>query len=171
MNASPPLLSIRRLVESDAAAFNKLRLYSLQESADAFGASLEDEKNKTPGQIEGQIKNGCIYGAFAGRNIIGMLCSYTSPLKKLSHKAHLYGGYVHPDHRKTGVMQQLLTAILADLFQRHEAVMVTVVEGNNAQLDIFLANGFVSYGIEEKAMKTNGTYSNLIRLRRDADGK
>ena len=163
--------ALRRLLRSDASVLKELRLYALQESAAFFGSSFDEEKNRSLQQFEDQIANDLVYGAFIDGELTGMACAYVSPFKKMSHKLHVYGVFVHPAYRGKGIMKQLLERLLVDAFQSHEVALASVVNGNGTALALFLACGFVSYGVETNGLKIDNHSYDLILLRCDGHGK
>jgi len=111
---------IRKLQNDDAQAYVELRREALLESPLAFASSPDDDIFSTPEAVREQLRRvpeTVIIGAFRPR-LVGAVGLYRDRLLKSSHKAHLWGMYVTPNHRRQGVASELLDAVL-----RHAATL------------------------------------------------
>ena len=85
---------------------------------------------------------------------------------KRAHKGHLWGMYVRPAARGTGLARQLVEAVLEYARERVELVQLSVIAGNVAAQRLYGALGFVAYGLEERALKVDGRYFDEVHMAR-----
>ncbi|MDH3456902.1 MAG: GNAT family N-acetyltransferase [Gemmatimonadota bacterium] len=105
---------IRLLQEADAQAYIDLRRQALLEAPLAFTASPEDDVAASVEAVREQLRQtpqSVIIGAFQD-GLVGIVGLYRDRHAKASHKSHLWGMYVTPDHRQQGLGSQLLEAAL-----------------------------------------------------------
>jgi ribosomal protein S18 acetylase RimI-like enzyme len=105
---------IRELRDGDVEAYVKLRREALVDSPLAFVASPADDLFSSPQAVCEELRRGpegVIIGAFRP-GLVGAVGLYRDRLLKSSHKAHLWGLYVTPDHRRRGIASDLLDAVL-----------------------------------------------------------
>ena len=116
----PSRCVIRELRDGDVEAFVELRRQALLDSPLAFAASPSDDLFSSPGTVREQLRGApesVIVGAFRP-NLIGAVGLHRDRLLKSSHKVHLWGMYVTPNHRRQRVASELLDAVL-----RHAATL------------------------------------------------
>jgi RimJ/RimL family protein N-acetyltransferase len=116
----PSRCLIRELRDGDVEAFVELRRQALLDSPLAFAASPGDDLFSSSGTVREQLQGGpesVIIGAFRP-HLIGAVGLYRDRLLKSSHKVHLWGMYVTPNHRRQHVASELLDAVL-----RHAATL------------------------------------------------
>lgn len=165
------MIEIRSVVVDDAEQVRTLRLYALQESPTAFGGAYEDEVARplayTAERLaqQQQVTN-CIFGAFENGQLVGTIGFFQQQAQKMQHRSIIWGMFVHPDWRGTGLGRQLMkTAItnaksLPDIKQ----IQLTVVDGNAAATKLYASLGFVSWGTEPRALKVDGIYYDEIHM-------
>jgi len=148
---------IRPLVADAAAAYQALRLRALAECPTAFSSSVEDERERTPAQVLeriGATERQRMFGAFDGDGLIGVVGIVRERAKKLAHKAFIWGMYVDPARRGTGIGRRLLVTAIE--FARRDLGVRQVNLGVNARnasaIGLYLSLGFESYGIERDAL-------------------
>ena len=105
---------IRELRDGDVEAFVELRREALLDSPLAFVASPGDDLFSSSEAVREQLRGApasVIVGAFRP-DLVGAVGLNRDRLLKSSHKAHLWGMYVTPNHRRQGVASGLLDAVL-----------------------------------------------------------
>jgi ribosomal protein S18 acetylase RimI-like enzyme len=147
---------IRRLAPTDAAAFKTLRLFALQESPTAFASSVDEEKDIPLSTFEERLAfkpDQGRFGAFDGGELVGVVALGREGMQKLSHKAFIWGMYVHPGHRGRGLSKPLLgeAIALARSVPEIRQVNLIVNAGNAAAIALYQATGFVVFGREANA--------------------
>src|SRR5579872_5292917 len=98
---------IRRLTAEDAEALWKLRSTALESEPRAFAASPEAHHLPTIEAVAQQLRTGGIenfvIGAVDEGRLIGMAGFYRETRPKLRHKGHVWGVFVLPAYRGSGV--------------------------------------------------------------------
>jgi RimJ/RimL family protein N-acetyltransferase len=160
MTAAVP--TIRPLAAADAPRYRALRLSALAEAPQAFGASYEDEAARSLDMIARRLDAGptnCVFGAFAGSNLIGT-AGFIVPdsSAKSRHKGLLVGVHVAPGHRGRAIGRALVAAVI-DHARRHVVLLQAAVGTANAPaLRLYENLGFQHYGLETKALLVDGVY-------------
>ena len=151
---------IRELRDGDVETFVELRREALLDSPLAFVASPDDDVFSAPGTVREQLRGApesVIIGAFRPR-LVGAVGLHRDRLLKSAHKAHLWGLYVTPSHRRQGVASELRDAVL-----RHAAgipgvswVHLKVSAATPAAQRLYERAGFRVWGIEPAGARYNG---------------
>jgi RimJ/RimL family protein N-acetyltransferase len=151
---------IRELRDGDVETFVELRREALLDSPLAFVASPDDDVFSSPGTVREQLRGApesVIIGAFRPR-LVGAVGLHRDRLLKSSHKAHLWGLYVTPNHRRQGVASELLDAVL-----RHAAgipgvswVHLKVSAATPGAQRLYERAGFRVWGIEPAGARYDG---------------
>jgi ribosomal protein S18 acetylase RimI-like enzyme len=158
-------MTIRQLTADDASAYQSLRLLALQESPTAFSASYSEEAERSPSEIIARVTpspdgSRCVFGAFVGDQLAGVLAFVRAQRAKLHHGAELAGMYVVPEFRRRGLAGALLDAALAHarslLGVRH--VKLTVNATNQAARALYQSRGFTCVGLEPEALCVDGRF-------------
>lgn len=105
---------IRYLQEEDVEAFVVLRHEALLDTPLAFAASPEDDVASSPEAVREHLRrapSSVILGAFRP-HLVGVVGINRDRQVKAAHKAHVWGAYVIPSHRRQGIGAELLAAAL-----------------------------------------------------------
>lgn len=164
-------MEIRGLGPEDAEVFSAIRLESLEQEPEAFGASLGEERKRT---LEGwkerltfspTHENG-YYGAFSGGELAGIIGYFRHKGAKVRHKAEIVSMYVKASHRGTGMAAGLMQAALSHLrsIQEIDQVQLAVVSSNHAAARFYEKMGFQPYGFEKRALKIGERYVDETHL-------
>lgn len=156
-------LNIRALDESDAEAYQELRLRALTLSPAAFGSTYEREAAFSMDTVRERIAPSTdkfVLGAFAESRLAAIVTFVREPGTKTSHKANLYGMYTIPEARGYGIGKSLLLELItrAEDCEGVERLNLTVVSDNEPARRLYTSVGFQVYGVERKALKTGGIY-------------
>lgn len=156
---------IRRLAAADAEAYWSTRNRGLKEFPDAFTTSHEEGLATAPGKLAARFgregSDDFVLGAFDDDNrLVGYAGFQRETRIKNRHKGTLVGMYVVPEHRGGGTGRRLLEALIAEVRQLGgmEQINLTVTQSNPGARNLYLAAGFVSFGIESHAIKIDGVY-------------
>jgi RimJ/RimL family protein N-acetyltransferase len=156
--------AIRLLTPADAALYPPVRLEALASNPEAFTSTLEREQEKPLAWFEERLTTSDVFGAFIADELVGTAGFRREDGAKTAHKGVLWGMYVRPGARKSGVGRLLVDAVAAHAAQRVEQLQLVVVSDNVAALRLYAAAGFVEYGRGVKALKHGGRYYDEILM-------
>ena len=162
------LFTLRRLVASDAANFRTLRLEGLRSHPEAFSASWEDEVSKPLPWFVERLERSIVSGGFSDDlTLLGTAGLQVSDGIKTRHKAVLWGMFVRPEARGTGLAAALVAHLLDQAATIVEEVRLAVVTSNTAAVRLYTRAGFRKYGLERHALKIGGCYYDELLMTRD----
>ncbi|HDR7612955.1 TPA: GNAT family N-acetyltransferase [Bacillus mycoides] len=156
---------IRLLTKEDAEQYWDLRLQALQVNPEAFVTTYEEavrQENPLERVASNLTSNtSCTFGAFNEENqLIGVVTLLTEEKEAYKHKGHIVAMYVDAQNRRNGLARELI----ANAIQRAreielEQLNLGVVSTNEPAKKLYRSMGFKTYGIEKRALKMNGVYS------------
>jgi ribosomal protein S18 acetylase RimI-like enzyme len=160
---------IRRLLPSDAVAYQALRLAALRDCPSAFASSYEEECDTPLAAIEARLALDAgrgLFGAFDGSALGGIVGVGRDAARKGRHKAFIRAMYVAPALRGKGAGRQLLAAALAfaAAMDGVRQVTLSVTAGNNAAVDLYLSTGFTICGTEPDSLLVDGIFYDDIQM-------
>jgi GNAT superfamily N-acetyltransferase len=152
-----------------------LRLRALREEPESFGSAYEESVQRPPEEMARRLRpdpaTGIVtLGAF-DPGLIGMVGLLRENGLKMQHKAMIWGMYTVPEVRGRGVGRALLAAILAHArtVAGLEQVYLAVVTTRPVARHLYESFGFVTYGVEPRALKLADRYLDealmVLRLR------
>lgn len=154
-------MTLRILDSRDAAAFQALRLRGLSEVPTAFASSFEEEVATPIAEVARRLApedGGVVLGAFAGGALCGVVGIRREGMRKLSHKAVVWGMYVAPEARGAGHGVQLLQRALEHAWQtlRVRQVTLGVHTRNEGAVRLYQRCGFEIFGTEPDSLCVDG---------------
>ncbi|MBD2867474.1 GNAT family N-acetyltransferase [Paenibacillus arenilitoris] len=158
------MYSIRTLREADAALYKELRLNALIVDPEAFGATYERDAALTLETFAERLKpskDKFVLGAVTEDDrLVGIVTFIRDTGMKTAHKGNVYGMYVAPEARGSGLGKALLLELVsrARTCDGLEQIHLTVVSGNDSAKKLYEALGFEIYGVEPNALKWQGRY-------------
>lgn len=167
-------MQIRELDARDAVRYREVRLHGLAHDPDAFGSSYEHEAARPLDDFAQRIAptaDQFALGCFNDAGVLVGIVNFSRESRlKTRHKGSIYGMYVEPAVRGTGVGRLLLSALLEQARRRCaglEQIHLTVVSSNEPAQRLYRAMGFVTYGVEPRALKVGERYldADLMVLR------
>ncbi|MFC9448293.1 GNAT family N-acetyltransferase [Bacillus cereus] len=156
---------IRLLTKDDAKKYWDLRLQALQVNPEAFVTTYEEavrQENPLERVASNLSSNSSFtFGAFNKENrLVGVVTLLTEERKAYKHKGHIVGMYVNTDNRRSGLARDLIRkAIERAREMKLEQLSLGVVSINEPAKKLYTSIGFKTYGIEKRALKMNGVYS------------
>ncbi len=103
-------IQIRRTTAADGEALRDIRLAALQNEPDAYGSTYNEAISFTDSQWSEMAAERVYFLAFDGPRPIGMASGGLFP--PYPHAHWLYGMFVQPEFRGTGVATQLVDAVV-----------------------------------------------------------
>jgi RimJ/RimL family protein N-acetyltransferase len=164
---------IRRLVPSDAASYQALRLQALRDTPTAFSSSYEEECDTPMATIAAHMAPDSgrhRFGAFDGDALVGVVGLGRETAAKLRHQAYIGGMYVAPAYRGKGLGRQLMAQALAlaDSMEGLRQIVLTVTDGNLAALTLYQDLGFIVFGRAPAALRVDGEFYDVVHLQRSS---
>lgn len=152
---------IRLLNPNDAASFQSLLLRALSEAPTSFASSYEEEVDRSSDVIQNQLTtrhDRGVFGAWDGTRLVGIAGLGRENLRKLSHKAFLWGVYVVPDMRGSGISRRLIAEALdvAKSVPGITQVNLTANATSTAAINVYASLGFQQFGIERHSLMVGG---------------
>jgi ribosomal protein S18 acetylase RimI-like enzyme len=144
---------LRTLTPEDAAVFQALRLRGLKECPEAFASSYEEEVGTRPEEIAKRLEpkpDSAIVGAFREDKLVALTGVQREGMAKLAHKAFIWGVYVAPETRGSGVGSRVVSHALSYASETLgvRQVNLGVNTKNTAAVALYSKLGFTQYGLE-----------------------
>jgi RimJ/RimL family protein N-acetyltransferase len=158
-------MEVRPLTRKDAESFRRLRIERLIQDPRAFAESLPEAESISLEATASRLGDGTgdnyIIGAFApDGELAGMAGFSRSPRLKSRHKATIWGVYVRPQYRGSGVARAIFSELLkrAQGLPGLEQITLTVSTDQIAAHCLYLSLGFEQFGHERHALIVDGKY-------------
>jgi RimJ/RimL family protein N-acetyltransferase len=164
------MTEIRRLLPQDAALYRDIRLEALRTEPDAFSSTFDAEQDQPLDTFAARLADSTVFGAFIDGELDGVAGFYVQPGPKHAHKGMLWGMFVRPAYRGTGIGRRLVEAVVAHARQHVELLELFVVADNWAARRLYQRLGFIEYGIERHATKYRGRYHDDVLMALFFDG-
>lgn len=158
-------LSIRCLVATDAESYWQTRNQGLLEFPDAFTTSHQEGVAVAPEKLArrfgGPGSDDFVVGAFSDAGQLAGCTGFERETRiKNRHKGTVIGMYVIPAFRGQQLGRKLLDALIvrAKALEGLEQINLTVTHSNEGARALYLAAGFVPFGVETRALKIGDAY-------------
>lgn len=155
--------TIRPLNEQDAEAFHAMRLYATENYPAGIVPTYEEESRRTPEESRVVVRatdDRIVFGAFAGDKLTGITGLMRDPRKKLAHKGLIWGVFVDPAWRGSGIARQLMESVIAHARALGLLQLQLVVSVLNPRAQaLYRSCGFVRYGVEPRGLCIDGAYA------------
>jgi RimJ/RimL family protein N-acetyltransferase len=156
---SQDLIKVRRLDADDVANYRGIRLEALKNNPEAFGSSWEAEAANPESWWAQRLETNIVLGGWIDSSpLLGVVGFYVHSGTKVQHKGVLWGMYVRPDARGTGLAACLVRRVIAQARPLVEEICLTVVASNAAAYRLYSRAGFEQYGLERRALKIGDAY-------------
>lgn len=160
--------SLSRLQRDDAAIFREIRLEGLARHPEAFGASYEEELQYSLPQFGDRIENNAVFGGFADDGTLsGVVALARSKGTKMHHIGSIWGMYVRPEGRGTGLSRSLMMAVLDEARGSCRSIRLSVVSSNATAIRLYESLGFKTWAVDMEALRVGDTYHDEILMRLD----
>jgi RimJ/RimL family protein N-acetyltransferase len=151
------MTTVRLLTEADAAAFQSLRLQGLLECPAAFASSHAEEAGEAIAAVAERLQPDGVFGVYGAFDeaggLVGVAGLGRERMRRLAHKAVLWGMYVAPSARRLGVARRIVSHLLQQAAGEPglRQVNLGVLASNGPALALYSAFGFVAWGHEPAA--------------------
>jgi ribosomal protein S18 acetylase RimI-like enzyme len=149
---------VRLLGPEDAGAFRTLRLEGLERHPGAFGAAHDEESAQSTAEFAKRLMRETVFGGFVDGALVGVAGFATSAPAKKRHKGVLWGVYVSERRRGQGLGRDLVGRVIEHARSRVVQLHAAVVTDNAVACRLYRDLGFVTYGIEPRALKVGDAY-------------
>ena len=165
-------ITVRGLNDKDALGFQNLRLRALREHPDAFGSTYERESAYSLESVAERLRltaespNDFTLGAHRQEELIGVVSFHRMTGEKEQHRGHIRGMYVRSEDHGKGIGRALLTQAvgLVCSLPGLEQIELAVVTRNRQARNLYTSLGFVSCGIDPRALLVDGEYLDEERM-------
>lgn len=160
-------MNLKKLTIHDAEKYYALYRNALSEFPLLFLESLKEFEQKKPGDIRIKLSEqaeqgtGFLLGAFDNsENLIGFIGFRREVSHRLDHIGHIWGLYVAPLGRGSGLGKSLICQTLIEVAKIPgvEQVKLQLEAGNKRAKALYEYFGFKVWGTEPKAVKVDGKY-------------
>jgi ribosomal protein S18 acetylase RimI-like enzyme len=163
----------RLLTEGDIDQLWDIRLRSLQDNPEAFGATYEETLERGKENMRQRLlkphAETFYIGAFEEERLVGIVGYFRESGIKGQHKGYIISMYVSPEQRGHGTGKALVAQAIAQARKvpELEHLLLAVVTSNMAARQLYRSLGFEVYGLEPRALKYGDQYwdEELMRLR------
>jgi RimJ/RimL family protein N-acetyltransferase len=161
------LLRVRRLEAHDVVDYRELRLESLKSHPEAFIASWEDESGKPEAWWAERLEASTVFGGWIDDSaLLGVAGFYLQAAVKHRHKGVLWGMYVRPVARGSGLAASLVQRVIEHARPLAVEINLTVVASNATARRLYSGAGFTQYGLERRALKIGDNYFDEVLMAR-----
>jgi ribosomal protein S18 acetylase RimI-like enzyme len=153
------IVLIRPLGATDAPAFRELWIRALRAHPEAFGRTADEvdavEVLAERFRQDADSDLDFVLGAFDGDTLVGMAGCHRERLVKHRHVAFIWGVYVAPEHRGTGLGRRLIVAAVARArtWPDLEYLWLEVTTTNVAARALYASCGFRTMAIKSRSLK------------------
>ena len=167
-------MQIGELGAEHARAFQELRLAALRECPSAFASSYEEEHDTPIAVVAERLAakpDRCVLGAWLTSDLVGIVGLQRERIRKLSHKAYIWGMYVAPAARRRGMGGRLLAQALtrAASMPGVRQINLGVNAANVEAVALYEAAGFTAFGVERGFMSIDGRLHDEIHMVRTVE--
>lgn len=156
---------LRRLETQDVAIYRELRLEGLKVHPEAFASSWEYEASQPITWWAQRLQTNMIFGGWVENSpIAGVAGLRVQDAVKLRHRGVLWGMYVRPEARRTGLAAALVQRVVEHARTVVEELSLTVVASNAAACRLYSTAGFKPYGLERRALKVGSEYYDEVLM-------
>src|SRR4029453_6361931 len=150
---------IRVLTAADASDFRALRIRALREHPEAFGRTPEEVQPVAAIAEHFRIGAGSdadfTLGALDGEALLGVAGCHREPAIKQRHVAHVWGVYVVPEQRRTGLGRRLIRGGVARAPTRlcSGFLWLEVATVNQGASSLYESCAFRSVAVKPRSLK------------------
>jgi GNAT superfamily N-acetyltransferase len=157
---------IRRLTEDDAQAFRQIRLEGLRLVPEAFTADFHEESTHPLSFFQQRVRDNFVLGGFDDQGqLMGVAGLWLTNSVKTRHRGTLWGVYLKPAARGTGLSDLLIKGVIQEARKTCEELLLGVGLTNLPAVKRYRALGFEPYAVEQKILKIGDVYYDELLMR------
>ena len=165
-------IQYKKLEKNDAQSLMSLRLSVLATDPYSFSVSEDEEKQVSKGAVERAIESYAnspdriILGAWKNSELVGVVGVERFGNKIENHKARIWGPYVNKTARRNGIGSDLVQKARDFSFSVKGIEIIALDTSSESRLaiSIFKKYGFQETGTQNKALKFEGKYADLVYM-------
>lgn len=155
-------ITIKTLSPADINEYKAVRMRGLSEHSTSFGETPNEFANRTDEDISRTLSWSLapIFGAFNQENqLVGILGFRRDGGEKWQHRGMIWGMYVVPESRGSGVASKLIDQAI-DFAKNLDGIdhVYLWVEATSPAVKLYQSKGFVYGGIAPRALKVGGNF-------------
>ena len=163
-------MHVSTLTAADAVAYRALMLEAYEHAPDAFTTTAAERRIEPEswwvrriGSTDGLATS---FGAWQDKNLVGTVALEYSAKPKTRHSALVLGMYVQPAQRANGIGLALMKAVINAASTRSEilSLTLTLTEGNEPALRLYQSVGFVTWGLQPHAIRTESGLRGKVHM-------
>lgn len=167
--ALPDGYEVRALAPNELDAWWDLRLRSLRDHPDAFGADYAAAVERGPEYLRGGLADGSVerlFAAFAPNGSLVAQLRTVADTGKRSHIAMIISVATDQAHRGLGLQKALIRLAVDHCrsFPEIRQVHISVNAENAAALRVYEGAGFVAWGREPRALRSEFGFHDEIHM-------
>jgi ribosomal protein S18 acetylase RimI-like enzyme len=151
---------IRPVTRAEAPAWRALRLEAMKNHPTAFMSSYEETVKRDLADFVARIPEpggaDVLMGVYEADVLRGCAGFMREPGRKERHKGAMWGVYLQPSLRGSGVAEALIGRLLDHAREHVSLVRCSVTIDNAAASALYARLGFVQYGIEPRSLRYDG---------------
>ena len=164
-------MKLRQLTPADACGYRSIMLHAYASEPDAFTSTVSEREPLPLSWWESRISDApgaseWVIGAFADTRLVGLAGLTLERRERTRHKATLFGTYVLPEHRGSGVGKRIVQAVLSRARSQPglRVVQLTVTESNLGAVRLYESCGFKAFGSEPLAVCVGSRYVTKLHM-------
>lgn len=171
----PNGVTVRPVEGSELDAWWDLRLRGLRDHPSAFGSDYEEAKARGPAYLEDSLREGSlnrIFGAFTASGEIVAQAAVWGNTGRRRHIATIGAVHTHAAWRGRALSRALIALAIAHCraFPAVMQITIAVNAENAAALAVYEGAGFVAWGREPRALRTDAGFHDEIHMLLTLDG-
>ena len=159
----------RELNAADLYEYRRIRLESLANYPDHFGATYDEEFHSSASRLEpvvkNQLKNSFAIGAFVSVDKLVGICGFLAEQQsKKKHRGEIVQFYVDPAHARKGIGKNLLKLCVQKTSDfKIEQIVLSATSTNDCAINLYKKLGFVQYGrLDHYFRSPSGYHTQLL---------
>ena len=155
---------VRRFLSIEADLLRQIRLASLEDTPEAFGAGLAQDRAQPADWWQGWVERNPSFGVFVEGVPRGVAGFFRNGAANMVHRGTLGAMYVAPELRGSGAATALVQAVLDHAATLVEQVHLSVNADNLRAYRFYRRMGFVEYGREPAGLRYAGIDHDVLLM-------